>query len=116
MLSNAALFDHKVVRFVTQTTETHREVPLLRMCSLPFFQRCGLSSPGLLHPQPAGHYGFSYDLSGVLQSCQSIREPAGSAGRSFLPVYLGRSGHTDHCGMDGGRLLILASAWGPPSC
>ena len=105
-----------MVRFVTQTSETQREGRLLRNVLFTFFVSGAASQPlGSFIPFLRDTYGFSYDLSGVLLSCQSIGNLLAVLAAGFLPVYLGRrrSILTTAVWMAAGY-LIFASGMGTP--
>jgi len=72
-------------------TETQRESRLLRNVLLTFFVSGAASQPlGSFIPFLRQSYGFSYDLSGVLLSCQSAGNLIAVLIAGVLPVYLGR--------------------------
>jgi len=68
-----------------------REDRLLRNVLFAFFVSGAASQPlGSFIPFLRETYGFSYDLSGVLLSCQSIGNLAAVLIAGMLPAYLGR--------------------------
>ncbi len=72
-------------------TETQRESRLLRNVLFVFFVSGAASQPlGSFIPFLRQTYGFSYDLSGVLLSCQSVGNLISVLIAGVLPVYLGR--------------------------
>lgn len=72
-------------------TEKQQENRLLRNVLFVFFISGTASQPlGSFIPFLRDTYGFSYDLSGVLLSCQSIGNLAAVLAAGFLPSYLGR--------------------------
>lgn len=76
---------------MTEVTESQRENRLLRNVLFAFFVSGAASQPlGSFIPFLRESYGFSYDLSGVLLSCQSIGNLLAVLAAGFLPVYLGR--------------------------
>ncbi len=67
------------------------EDSLLRNTLFAFFVSGAASQPlGSFIPFLRETYGFSYDLSGILLSCQSVGNLAAVLAAGFLPVYLGR--------------------------
>lgn len=67
------------------------EDSLLRNTLFAFFVSGAASQPlGSFIPFLRETYGFSYDLSGILLSCQSVGNLAAVLVAGFLPVYLGR--------------------------
>lgn len=72
-------------------SQSRREDRLLRNTLFAFFVSGAASQPlGSFIPFLRETYGFSYDLSGILLSCQSIGNLAAVLAAGFLPVYLGR--------------------------
>ncbi len=72
-------------------SQTLREDRLLRNVLFAFFVSGAASQPlGSFIPFLRETYGFSYDLSGVLLSCQSIGNLAAVLIAGMLPAYLGR--------------------------
>lgn len=72
-------------------SQSQREDRLLRNTLFAFFVSGAASQPlGSFIPFLRETYGFSYDLSGILLSCQSIGNLAAVLAAGFLPVYLGR--------------------------
>lgn len=71
--------------------QTQRENRLLRNVLFAFFVSGAASQPlGSFIPFLRETYGFSYDLSGILLSCQSIGNLVAVLIAGFLPIYLGR--------------------------
>ena len=71
--------------------QSRREDRLLRNTLFAFFVSGAASQPlGSFIPFLRESYGFSYDLSGILLSCQSVGNLAAVLLAGFLPVYLGR--------------------------
>ena len=85
-----------------QTKEAQkRERTLLWAVVYTFFVSGAASQPlGSFIPYLRESYGFSYDLSGVLLSCQSIGNLVSVLISGFLPVYLGRR-----------RSILVTSVW-----
>lgn len=76
---------------MSQSIEAKRENRLLRNVLFIFFVSGAASQPlGSFIPFLRETYGFSYDLSGVLLSCQSTGNLIAVLLSGFLPVYLGR--------------------------
>ena len=74
----------------TQTSE-RRENQLLYCVLFAFFVSGAASQPlGSFIPFLRDTYGLSYDLSGVLLSCQSTGNLISVLLAGFLPIYLGR--------------------------
>ncbi len=72
-------------------SQTRREDRLLRSVLFTFFASGAASQPlGSFIPFLRETYGFSYDLSGILLSCQSAGNLAAVLVAGVLPVYLGR--------------------------
>ena len=72
-------------------TRCRYEDSLLRNTLFAFFVSGAASQPlGSFIPFLRETYGFSYDLSGILLSCQSVGNLAAVLAAGFLPVYLGR--------------------------
>lgn len=72
-------------------TRCRYEDSLLRNTLFAFFVSGVASQPlGSFIPFLRETYGFSYDLSGILLSCQSVGNLAAVLAAGFLPVYLGR--------------------------
>ena len=81
--------------------ETQRQNRLLRNVLFVFFVSGAASQPlGSFIPFLRETYGFSYDLSGLLLSCQSAGNLAAVALTGFLPVWLGRR-----------RSILMTSIW-----
>ena len=75
------------------TPGEQRELTLMRTVLYTFFVSGAASQPlGSFIPYLQASYGFSYDLSGVLLSCQSIGNLAAIVLTGILPAYLGRRG------------------------
>ncbi|MDE6454381.1 MAG: hypothetical protein K2L38_00360, partial [Dysosmobacter sp.] len=73
------------------TAREREENRLLRNTLFVFFVSGAASQPlGSFIPFLRETYGFSYDLSGILLSCQSIGNLAAVLAAGFLPVWLGR--------------------------
>ena len=84
-----------------EETEQQRHNRLLRNVLFTFFVSGAASQPlGSLIPFLRSDYGFSYDFSGILISCQSIGNLAAVLLTGFLPVYLGRR-----------RSILFTSVW-----
>ena len=72
-------------------TQEQQENRLLRNTLFVFFASGAASQPlGSFIPFLRETYGFSYDLSGILLSCQSIGNLLAVLAAGFLPVWLGR--------------------------
>lgn len=72
-------------------SQSRQEDRLLRNTLFAFFVSGAASQPlGSFIPFLRETYGFSYDLSGILLSCQSVGNLAAVLAAGFLPVYLGR--------------------------
>lgn len=72
-------------------SQERRENRLLRATLFAFFVSGAASQPlGSFIPFLRETYNFSYDLSGILLSCQSIGNLLAVLAAGFLPVYLGR--------------------------
>lgn len=72
-------------------SQERMENRLLRATLFAFFISGAASQPlGSFIPFLRETYGFSYDLSGILLSCQSIGNLLAVLAAGFLPVYLGR--------------------------
>lgn len=83
------------------TTEEHQQSRLLRNVLFAFFVSGAASQPlGSFIPFLREQYGFSYDLSGVLLSCQSTGNLISVLLAGFLPIYLGRR-----------RTILVTSVW-----
>lgn len=83
------------------TSEEHRQNRLLRNVLFVFFVSGAASQPlGSFIPFLRDQYGFSYDLSGILLSCQSVGNLLSVLLAGFLPIYLGRR-----------RAVLLTSVW-----
>lgn len=83
------------------TSEEHRQNRLLRNVLFVFFVSGAASQPlGSFIPFLRDQYGFSYDLSGILLSCQSVGNLFSVLLAGFLPIYLGRR-----------RAVLLTSVW-----
>lgn len=73
------------------SSPSQREERLLRCTLFAFFVSGAASQPlGSFIPFLRETYGFSYELSGILLSCQSVGNLAAVLAAGFLPVYLGR--------------------------
>lgn len=73
------------------TAQEQRENRLLYNTLFVFFVSGAASQPlGSFIPFLRQTYGFSYDLSGILLSCQSVGNLAAVLVAGVLPVYLGR--------------------------
>ena len=82
-------------------TEEQRHSRLLRNVLFAFFVSGAASQPlGSFIPFLREQYGFSYDLSGVLLSCQSTGNLISVLLAGFLPIYLGRR-----------RAILITSVW-----
>lgn len=82
-------------------TEEKRQNRLLASVLFAFFVSGAASQPlGSFIPFLREAYGFSYDLSGVLISCQSIGNLGAVLCAGFLPVYLGRR-----------RSILITAVW-----
>lgn len=100
-----------------RSPEERRELALMRAVLFTFFVSGAASQPlGSFIPYLQSAYGFSYDLSGVLLSCQSIGNLAAVLLTGILPAYLGRrrSILTTSVWMAAGY-LIFASGIGAPA-
>ena len=83
------------------TQETAQQKALLRTTLFAFFVSGAASQPlGSFIPFLRETYGFSYDLSGVLLSCQSVGNLASVLISGFLPYVLGRR-----------RSILLTAVW-----
>lgn len=79
----------------------HQQNRLLRNVLFAFFVSGAASQPlGSFIPFLREQYGFSYDLSGVLLSCQSTGNLISVLLAGFLPIYLGRR-----------RAILTTSVW-----
>ena len=79
----------------------HQQNRLLRNVLFAFFVSGAASQPlGSFIPFLREQYGFSYDLSGVLLSCQSVGNLIAVLLAGFLPIYLGRR-----------RAILATSVW-----
>ena len=79
----------------------HQQNRLLRNVLFAFFVSGAASQPlGSFIPFLREQYGFSYDLSGVLLSCQSTGNLISVLLAGFLPIYLGRR-----------RAILATSVW-----
>lgn len=84
-----------------QTSEEQAQSRLLRNVLFAFFVSGAASQPlGSFIPFLRDTYGFRYDLSGVLLSCQSVGNLLSVLMAGFLPVYLGRR-----------RSILTTSVW-----
>lgn len=84
-----------------EITAEHRHSRLLRNVLFVFFVSGAASQPlGSFIPFLREQYGFSYDLSGVLLSCQSTGNLIAVLLSGFLPIYLGRR-----------RAILSTSVW-----
>ena len=82
-------------------SQSRREDLLLRGTLFAFFVSGAASQPlGSFIPFLRESYGFSYDLSGVLLSCQSMGNLAAVLLAGILPAYLGRR-----------RSVLLTGVW-----
>ncbi len=100
-----------------RTMEERRELTLMRTVLYTFFVSGAASQPlGSFIPYLQASYGFRYNLSGVLLSCQSIGNLAAVLLTGILPAYLGRrrSILTTSIWMAAGY-LIFASGVGAPA-
>lgn len=100
-----------------EVTEAQREQRLLRNVLFAFFVSGAASQPlGSFIPFLRETYGFSYDLSGVLLSCQSIGNLVAVLAAGFLPVYLGRrkSILATAVWMAAGYLIFASGIGSPP--
>lgn len=83
------------------TTQEQRQSRLLRCVLFTFFVSGAASQPlGSFIPFLREQYGFSYDLSGVLLSCQSTGNLISILLSGFLPICLGRR-----------RAILTTSVW-----
>lgn len=74
-----------------EITAEHQHSRLLRNVLFAFFVSGAASQPlGSFIPFLREQYGFSYDLSGVLLSCQSVGNLVAVLLAGVLPMYLGR--------------------------
>lgn len=79
----------------------HQQNRLLRNVLFAFFVSGAASQPlGSFIPFLREQYGFSYDLSGILLSCQSTGNLISVLLAGFLPIYLGRR-----------RAILTTSVW-----
>lgn len=82
-------------------TDTQKQNRLLGSVLFAFFVSGAASQPlGSFIPFLRSAYGFSYDLSGVLLSCQSIGNLVAVLCAGFLPVYFGRR-----------KSILMTAAW-----
>ena len=80
---------------------TEEQSRLLRNVLFTFFVSGAASQPlGSFIPFLREQFGFSYDLSGVLLSCQSTGNLISVLLAGFLPIYLGRR-----------RAILATSVW-----
>ena len=85
----------------TQATAEKRQNQLLYCVLFAFFVSGAASQPlGSFIPFLRETYGFSYDLSGVLLSCQSVGNLISVLIAGFLPLWLGRR-----------RAILLTAVW-----
>ena len=85
----------------TQASEQRRENQLLYCVLFAFFVSGAASQPlGSFIPFLRDTYGLSYDLSGVLLSCQSVGNLLAVLLAGFLPLWLGRR-----------RAVLLTAVW-----
>lgn len=85
----------------SRSSEEQRERALMRTVLYTFFVSGAASQPlGSFIPYLQSAYGFSYDLSGVLLSCQSAGNLAAVLLTGILPSYLGRR-----------RSILTTSVW-----
>ena len=85
----------------TQTPLEKRQSQLLYCVLFAFFVSGAASQPlGSFIPFLRETYGFSYDLSGVLLSCQSVGNLISVLIAGFLPLWLGRR-----------RAILLTAVW-----
>lgn len=85
----------------TQTPLEKRQNQLLYCVLFAFFVSGAASQPlGSFIPFLRETYGFSYDLSGVLLSCQSVGNLISVLIAGFLPLWLGRR-----------RAILLTAVW-----
>lgn len=83
------------------TVQERRENRLLRNTLFVFFVSGAASQPlGSFIPFLRETYGFSYDLSGILLSCQSAGNLLAVLIAGLLPVYLGRR-----------RAILVTAVW-----
>lgn len=83
------------------TLEGHRQDQLLYCVLFAFFVSGAASQPlGSFIPFLRETYGFSYDLSGVLLSCQSVGNLVSVLLAGFLPLWLGRR-----------RAVLVTAVW-----
>ena len=83
------------------TLEQRRQNQLLYGVLFAFFVSGAASQPlGSFIPFLRETYGFSYDLSGVLLSCQSVGNLVSVLLAGFLPLWLGRR-----------RAILLTAVW-----
>lgn len=82
-------------------TEEKKQKKMLRCVLFAFFVSGAASQPlGSFIPFLRDAYGFSYDLSGILLSCQSVGNLITVLLTGFLPYYLGRR-----------KTVLLTSVW-----
>ena len=75
----------------TKNSDRRTQTRLLQCVLFAFFVSGAASQPlGSFIPFLRETYGFSYDLSGVLLSCQSVGNLIAVLAAGFLPAYLGR--------------------------
>lgn len=97
--------------------QERQENRLLRNTLFVFFVSGAASQPlGSFIPFLRETYGFSYDLSGILLSCQSIGNLLSVLAAGFLPVWLGRrKGILVTAVWMAAAYLIFASGIGTPA-
>jgi len=82
-------------------SQKRREDRLLCATLFAFFVSGAASQPlGSFIPFLRETYGFSYDLSGILLSCQSVGNLLAVLAAGFLPIYLGRR-----------RAILVTAVW-----
>jgi len=82
-------------------SQERREDRLLYATLFAFFVSGAASQPlGSFIPFLRETYGFSYDLSGILLSCQSAGNLLAVLAAGFLPIYLGRR-----------RAILVTAVW-----
>lgn len=85
----------------TKNSDRRTQTRLLQCVLFAFFVSGAASQPlGSFIPFLRETYGFSYDLSGVLLSCQSVGNLIAVLAAGFLPAYLGRR-----------RSILITAVW-----
>lgn len=102
--------------FSTVDEDKKRDISLLKNVVIAFFISGAASQPlGSFIPFLRESYGFSYDLSGILLSCQSFGNFLSVLAMGFLPAWFGRRRSILMTGIwMAAAYLIFASGIGTP--